>query len=96
MLDYIRKAVEAKGNATLEAKVLSNRYTCSNVASWGIGVNARCFDNDPSDLYKLSFGIFQLSFLQNMGALILMIFPPLRSIIKVKYANPIRRISSII
>lgn len=86
MVKYIRKAIGSEETATFEARALLNRYTCTNVASWAIGVDARSFEDNPSDLYKLSFSLFHFNPTKIIGLLLVMVCPALRSIIKIKYA----------
>lgn len=79
MVDYINKEIGSEENTTLtvEAKVFSCTYTAKNVASWGLGIEANSFTDDPSDIFKLACHLFQFNLLQNLSFLVMMIFPPL-------------------
>lgn len=85
MVNYIKKAMGSKGQVMFEAKSFANRFTASNVASWGIGIDAKSFDDDPSDFYKLSNGLFQFGFIENVCMLLLLFFPSLGSLLNIKY-----------
>lgn len=84
MVSYVKKTMGSEGQVTLEAKTLSNRFTANNVASWGIGIDAKGFDDDPSDFCKIANGLFQFSFMENMWMLLTLIFPSLTSLLKIR------------
>lgn len=93
MVIYIKKAMGSEGQVTFEAKTFFNRFTANNVASWGIGIDAKGFDDDPSDFCKLSNNLFQLSFMQNVGMLLTIIFPSLGSLLKMRFVLQIPTIT---
>lgn len=73
--------IENKVGKDIDAKDFSIRYTTSNVVSWVLGIEIQGFEEEPTEIIKLTKRVFQLTFFQNLSFIIGMIFPPLTPIL---------------
>lgn len=81
-MKYIKKSVY---NKELDVKVLATNYSIENVVSYCLGLEAKSFENNNSDINIICNGLFESSTLQALMAYIAMVFPTLMKYLKIRY-----------
>lgn len=89
MVNFINRRIQENGSgvAELVAKEVTTRYTTNNVSKWVFGIEDENFADEPSELFKATNDLFQLSFLQNLSFLITMFLPSLKTFVKPRYVQ---------
>lgn len=81
LVDYIKRF---KKNDDLDGRDVVMRYAVENIASYTLGLEANCFDDDNSEFRKISLGLFESSIFQTLIFYIAMVFPTVTKYLEIR------------
>lgn len=92
LVNYVKRVLGRDKNAEFVAKDLAGRFAASNVATWGLALDAKCFEDETCEFLRTVNQFFSFTGLQGVLFMLSFVFPSLTLFFKIRQVErPSRR-----